>query len=81
MTDHDKTFVKVSIETRNWPDASIHVQEFGVEHDWPLPEALASLVHTCAKGVVVGKDPGAMDDFYKASQAILDRVELLKEKK
>ena len=52
-----------------------------VDDDWPLPEALASLVHTCAMGVLTGREQEDMDAFHKESQAILDRVKMLKEKK
>ena len=86
MTDHEGTFVKVSIETKTSPDSlqsdvSRHVKEFTVDFDWPLPAAIASLVHICVRGVLTDKDPGDMDVFYKEWEDILDRAEMLKEKK
>ena len=81
IVDSEKTLVRISIETKCSPESSSHVEEFDVDDDWPLPEALASLVHTCAMGVLTGREQEDMDAFHKALQDILDRVEMLKEKK
>ena len=80
IVDSEKTLVRISIETKCSPESSSHVEEFDVDWDWPLPEALASLVHTCAMGVLTGEEEH-MDTFHKALQGILDRVKMLKEKK
>ena len=81
IVDSEKTLVKIFIETRCSPGYSSHVEEFDVDDDWPLPEALASILHTCAMGVLTGREQEDMDAFNKALQDILDRVEMLKEKK
>ena len=80
IADESNTLVRITIELKAWPEFSSHVEEFDVEHDWPLPEALASLVHTCAMGVFTGEQRH-MDTFHQTFQDILDRTKMLKEKK
>ena len=80
IVDESKTLVRITIELEAWPESSSHVEEFEVDWDWPLPEALASLVHTCAMGACTGEQRH-MDTFNQAFQDILDRTKTLKEKK
>ena len=80
IVDEAKTLVRITIELKCSPESSSHVEEFDVDWDWPVPEALASLVHTCAMGVLTGEQRH-MDTFHKALQDILDQVKMLKEKK